>query len=63
MNTKELFELVTKESRWWEGFCAESTARVIKHRHNENRLPTDAYKRLFGHFGYKLTDKWEKTTI
>lgn len=60
MTTNELFNHITKEKGWHIGFCADSTANVWKHRHSKGKLTDDAYKRMFGHFGYRKTDEWVK---
>lgn len=58
METKELFELLTRTEQWWDGFISDRDAQVWKYRHREGTLSLKSYERLFNHFGYEKQLTW-----
>lgn len=60
MTTSELFNRITQNKDWYDGFCEPATARVLRHRHRKQILSEVTYSKLFTHFGYEKI--WQKKT-
>lgn len=60
MTAIEVFELITKEPKWYAGFTTPQNASNIKNRFNEKKLGFDILEKMFNHYGFYLTASWDK---
>lgn len=56
----ELFELLTSQPRWYEGYCDANNARQLRYAHRLGSLGQKTYDDIFFHFGYIKLTKWIK---
>lgn len=58
MTTPELFNRITQNKDWNDGYCKPGYARLLRHRHKRYGLSDVTYEKLFTHFGYEKI--WQK---
>ena len=60
MTANEVFDLITKEPKWYAGFTTPQNASNIKRRFEDKELEFGTLEKMFNHFGYYLTASWDK---
>jgi hypothetical protein len=60
MTAIEVFELITKEPKWYAGFTTPQNASNIKKRFDGKKLEFGTLEKMFNHYGYYLTSSWDK---
>ena len=60
MTAKEVFEIITKDAKWYAGYTTPQNASNIKKRFANGNLSFSTLENLFNHFGYYLNASWDK---
>lgn len=61
--TKEIFDHILINLNWYNGFCEESVARIIRSRHNKGTLSRNTYDKVLKFHGYKKVISYLRESI
>lgn len=58
MTSKEVFQKITSEHKWYANYCTKQYACILKKRFNEDKLSFDKLSEMFKFFGFELNSEW-----